>query len=194
MFIDLTVTIDRTRISETQPLSKLGHLGTHFDVMDKTFPLEYIRSVGRLIDISHLRDREVVPGDIGVPIARDEFIIFRTDYAIDIGYGGRDYNFKSAELSDEVVTHLLDKGVRLIGVDAASIQKPAKHLQVDRRCAEHNVFVVENLCNLDALANAVVEQAFTVYCAPLNVVGLTGLPCRVVADTKDAGGGEQSST
>jgi kynurenine formamidase len=182
IFIDLTVTIDRTGVTEPQPFNKVGHLGTHFDVMEKAFPLEYVRSVGRLVDISATRERELSVSDIRVPIERDEFIIFRTDYAIDIGYGGPDYNSKSANLSDEVVTYLLDRRIRLIGVDAASIQKPAKHFQVDHRCAAQNVFIVENLCHLDKLADVVGEQTFTIYCAPLNFRGLTGLPCRVVAE------------
>jgi kynurenine formamidase len=184
-FIDLTVTIDRTGITDAQPFNKLGHLGTHFDVMEKSFPLEYIRSVGRLIDISSTRERELAVSDIRVPIERDEFVIFRTNYATDIGYGGADYNFKSANLSDEVVTYLLDKGIRLIGVDAASIQKPAKHFLVDQRCAAQNVFIVENLCNLDKLADAVRDETFAIYCAPLNFRGLTGLPCRVVAEISE---------
>ena len=42
----------------------------------------------------------------------------------------------------------LEAGVSLIGVDAASLQKPAKHIQVDQRCAAQNVFIIENGNNL----------------------------------------------
>jgi kynurenine formamidase len=182
VLIDLTVTVDKQVVASMTVPSKLGHLGTHFDVMDKEFPLESVRRVGRLIDISALRDREVELADIKSPIERDEFVIFKTDYAVEIGYGGPNYNYRSAELSDDVVSHLLERKVSLIGVDAASIQRPAKHRQVDQRCAAENVFIVENLCNLDALAQAAGDRTFVVYCAPLNFRGLTGLPCRVVAE------------
>jgi kynurenine formamidase len=182
MLIDLTVTIDKQSIAGVTVPNKLGHLGTHFDVMDKEFPLEYLKRVGRLVDVSAIRSREVEASDIQSPVARGEFVIFRTNYAIEIGYGGADYNHKSADLSDGVVAHLLEQGVSLIGVDAASIQKPAKHFQVDQRCAAQNVFIVENLCNLDRLAQAAGSRTFVVYCAPLNFRGLTGLPCRVVAE------------
>ena len=182
MLIDLTVVIDKQAVASLTVPSKLGHLGTHFDVMGKEFPLDCVKRVGRLIDISAIRDREVRANDIPTSIEQDEFVIFRTDYAADIGYGGPDYNHKSAELSDDVVSYLLERRVSLIGVDAASIQRPAKHRAVDERCAAQNVFVVENLCNLEVLASTAAGHPFTVYCAPLNFRGLTGIPCRVVAD------------
>jgi kynurenine formamidase len=180
------VIIDKEVVASLTVPNKLGHLGTHFDVMEKEFPLECVKRVGRLVDISRIRDREIEVNDLQCSIEPGEFVIFRTDYAIEIGYGGPDYNYRSAELSDDVVSHLLERKVSLIGVDAASIQKPAKHRQVDMRCAAENVFVVENLCNLDALAQAAGDRPFVVYCAPLNFRGLTGLPCRVVADVPES--------
>jgi kynurenine formamidase len=182
MLIDLTVIIDKHVVAGMTVPSKLGHLGTHFDVMEKEFPLECVKRVGRLVDVSAIRGREVEVGDIQSPVGSGEFVIFRTNYALEIGYGGPEYNHKSAELSDDLVTYLLEQGVSLIGVDAASIQKPAKHFQVDQRCAARNVFIVENLCNLDKLAQVVGNSTFVVYCAPLNFRGLSGLPCRVVAE------------
>jgi kynurenine formamidase len=183
MLLDLTLAIDRTAAADDHPLRKLGHLGTHFDVLDKEFPLEYVKRTGRLIDISTIKDREVVIEDLHAAISPEDFVIFRTNLAIDVGYGAPEYNRRSAELSDDAVGFLLDRNISLIGVDAASIQKPSKHLEVDHRCAERNVFVVENLCNLEKLAPIVGDRPFVVYCAPLNFRGLTGLPCRVVADT-----------
>ena len=182
MLIDLTVTVDKHVVAGLTVPTKLGHLGTHFDVMNQEFPLECVKRVGRLLDITSIKNREVGLGDLQTSVEKDEFVIFRTDYAAEIGYGGPNYNFKSAELSDDVVTYLLERGVSLIGVDAASIQRPAKHRQVDERCAAQSVFVVENLCNLDALAKAAAGRSFTLYCAPLKFRGLTGIPCRVVAE------------
>jgi hypothetical protein len=52
--------------------------------------VEYITSTGRLIDVSGTRDRELEVSDIPAPIGRDEFVIFRTNNVIDIGYGGTD--------------------------------------------------------------------------------------------------------
>jgi kynurenine formamidase len=186
MLLDLSLSIDRTaQNADDSPLRKLGHLGTHFDVMEKEFPLEYLKRRGRLLDVSAIRGREVEVEDLKSPIEPGDFVIFRTNYATEIGYGSLAYNRASAELSDATVTYLLEKGISLIGVDAASIQPPAKHLAVDMRCAASNVFVVENLCNLQRLHELTADRAFTIYCAPLNLRGLTGLPCRVVAEVAE---------
>jgi hypothetical protein len=54
-----------------------GHAGTHFDVVNKTFPLESFKTRGKVIDISHIRDREVEVEDLGsVSIEVDDFVIF----------------------------------------------------------------------------------------------------------------------
>jgi kynurenine formamidase len=186
MLLDLSLSIDRTAQSaDDHPLRKLGHLGTHFDVMEKEFPLEYVKRRGRLVDIRTIRSREVAVGDIPSGIEPGDFVIFRTNYSTEIGYGSLVYNRTSAELSDAAVTHLLERKISLIGVDAAGIQSPAKHLAVDMRCAASDVFVVENLCNLARLSELAGNRAFTIYCAPLNMRGLTGLPCRVVADVAE---------
>jgi kynurenine formamidase len=181
VLIDLTLAIDR-KSADGQPLRNLGHLGTHFDIMDKEFPLHYVRRIGRLVDIRGVRDREIEVADLPSEIHSDEFVIFWTNYIEEIGYGGKTYDFTSAELSDALVAHLVTQPVSLIGVDAASIQRRDKHRQVDEYCAARNVFVVENLSNLECLSRAAGLEPFVVYCLPLNFRGLTGLPCRVVAD------------
>ena len=53
MFIDLTtkVTPKMTKDAQTNLDKALfGHLGTHFDVMNKEFPLEFIEREGIVLD------------------------------------------------------------------------------------------------------------------------------------------------
>lgn len=45
-------------------IGKLGHLGTHFDVMDKEFPLEYIKRKGIIFDVSSVQGRDIDITDI----------------------------------------------------------------------------------------------------------------------------------
>lgn len=156
-----------------------------FDIMDKIFSLDSFRTKGKLIDVSHLRDREVKVTDLAsVPIEEDDFVIFHTGYIEELGYFSRNYPLRSAELSDETVDYLIGRKVRMIGVDAAGAQKPKKHHKVDTRCAEHGVFIVENLTNLQKLL-ALSPREFTVFTAPLNRPDLTGQPCRVLAEIAD---------
>ena len=100
--------------------------------MNKTFPLESFKTRGKVIDISHIRDREVEVEDVGsVSIETDDFVIFHTGFINEFGYNTKPYMTRSAELSDRTVDYLLERKVRLIGVDAAGVQRVNKHAAVD---------------------------------------------------------------
>jgi kynurenine formamidase len=162
-----------------------GHLGTHFDVMDKTFPLSSFRTRGKLVDITHIRDREVEIADIAeYGFGEGDTALFYTGYVSEYGYATPVYWKKSAELSDEAVAYLADRKVRLIGVDAAGAQKPKKHHQIDQYCADRNIFIIENMDNLRALPSSP-KDSFMIYTLPLRRMGVTGLPCRVLAEVAD---------
>lgn len=54
MKIDITLLVTPKMAKEAQENLKkalTGHLGTHFDVMNKTFPLEYTELEGIVFDI-----------------------------------------------------------------------------------------------------------------------------------------------
>ena len=67
MFIDLTLEITpeiREKAQTNQDRTIGGHLGTHFDVMDKKLPLEFIEWKGIVLDVSNIRNREININDI----------------------------------------------------------------------------------------------------------------------------------
>lgn len=53
---------------------------------------------------------------------------------------------------------------------------------MDQYCADHHVFVVENLCHLDIVLNQKSFQSCYINTYPVNYSDMTGLPCRVVAE------------
>ena len=63
----------------------------------------------------------------------------------------------------------------MIGVDRSGIRNGTDHPKADNYCAEHGVFVVENLVNLDKLRAEVGDRDFIVHI-------YTGIPSRVVAE------------
>ncbi len=183
MLIDLTLKITKEMLSnigkKDNSIFASGHIGTHFDVMDKEFPLEYMRLQGKLIDVSNIRGREIEIDDITpVNIEENDFVIFKTDYILETDYGSTEYFKKHPELSDPLIDHLISKKISLIGIDTAGIKRGSKHTPADQYCADNGIFVIENLNNL----NAVEKSTFLVYCLPMNVQGLSGLPCRVIAE------------
>ncbi|SCM79269.1 putative cyclase [uncultured Sporomusa sp.] len=192
MKIDLSVTVTEeilqlmssmTATGQIPPVVQFGHIGTHFDVMNKKFPLENTERRGILFDVSHVKEREIAASDINLDkITEHDFIMFYTGCLQENKFGTAEYLQTQLELSDALITALVNKKVSMIGIDFPGIRKPAEHFRADQYCADNGVFVIENLANLEILLAAAKGQQFLVHTYPVNYEGLTGLPCRVVAE------------
>ena len=91
MLIDVTLRITPKMAADAQGNEKralVGHLGTHFDVMDKEFPLEYTERKGVVFDVSKVKDRDIDVRDIDPDrIRKDLFVGFYTGCIEEQGYG-----------------------------------------------------------------------------------------------------------
>lgn len=183
MLIDITLKITPKMVSDAQGNEKkslTGHLGTHFDVMNKEFPLEYTERRGIIFDVSHVKGRDIDISDVDLDrIEEGMFTAFYTGFIEEQGYGGKIYFTEHPQLSHALIDALLEKKITMIGVDFAGIRRGKEHTPKDQYCADRGVFVVENLCGLSRLL--VSTREFTACTYPMNYVGMTGLPCRVVA-------------
>ena len=184
MLIDITLPVTPEMLATAwtnTAKSLVGHLGTHFDVMDKEFPLEYTARKAVVFDVSHIRDREITPSDVALEqVGADMFVAFYTGYVHEVEYGTSQYFKEHPQLSEALIDALLEQKVSIIGIDCAAIRKGEAHIPTDQRCADHGVFVVENLWGLDAVLAA--GAKFTARTYPMRFAGVTGLPCRVVAE------------
>ncbi len=183
MKIDITLKITPKMVVDAQGNEKkalVGHLGTHFDVMNKEFPLEYTERKGIVFDVSKVKNRDIEITDIDMnKVTNDMFVCFYTGFIEEEGYGTRKYFTEHPQLSNELIDALLQKEVSIIGVDFAGIRRGKEHTPIDQYCADHGVFIVENLCNLcNVLKN---RDTFIANTYPMNYANMTGLPCRVVA-------------
>ncbi len=184
MLIDITVPISRERLEQafhSRNDALVGHIGTHFDVMDKTFPLDDTERSGIVFDVSEVGNRDIDLADIDIAaVERDMFVAFYTGFIERCGYGEEGYFSTHPQLSYALIDALLDRGISIIGVDCGGIRRGSEHTPVDQHCADRGVFVVENLCNLGEL----IKQGgrFTAHTYPMNWAGVTGLPCRVTAE------------
>lgn len=186
MLIDITMKIT-PKFADGAPgnenKSLVGHLGTHFDVMEEEFPLSYTRRAGIVFDVAAAQDRDIDIPDIDLDrVEKDMFVAFRTGYIERIGYGSRTYFSEHPQLSKALIEALLEKGVSVIGLDFAGVRRGAEHVPTDRHCAKKGTFIIENLCNL----NAVLDRGgkFLAHTYPMNFTGITGLPCRVIAEVE----------
>jgi kynurenine formamidase len=185
MFIDITVTVTPQMILDARKHADNvldGHLGTHFDVMNKEFPLEYIEREGIVFDVSEVENKEIVAEDIDLEkVEPDTFVAFYSGFIEAEGYGGKKYFTEHPQLSDELIDALLDKSVSIIGVDFAGVRRGKEHTPKDQYCADRGVFIVENLCNLKEVLCGAKSKNFVANTYPVNYLAMTGLPCRVVA-------------
>lgn len=191
MKIDLTLEISKELLSsnlkkainEDKAFGAIGHIGTHFDIMDKEFPLDYINRTGKIFNVSHIRNNEISLKDIDLnEIKENNFVIFYTGYLRDMGYGTAEYLTNHPELSKELIDYLISKKVSLIGIDAPGVKRSSEHRYIDQYCADRDVFIVENINNLDLLWSEAKNNPFTMYTFPLNIKGTTGLTSRVIAE------------
>ena len=184
MLIDITTKITPKIVKDdpgTVNPSLAGHIGTHFDVMDEEFPLAYTKRNGVIFDVSSVTQRDIEIGDIRLEdVEKDMFVAFYTGYIEEIGYGGKEYFSNHPQLSKTLIEALLEKGVSIIGLDFAGVRRGAEHIPTDRHCAQKGTFIIENLCNLKSVLHN--GSKFIAHTYPMNYVGITGLPCRVIAE------------
>ncbi|WP_322503757.1 hypothetical protein [Clostridium sp. LIBA-8841] len=90
MLIDITLKITPKMITDAQRNEKkalVGHLGTHFDVMNKEFPLDYTERKGIIFNVKNIKDRDI---DID-KVDKDMSVAFYTGFIENHGYGGKTY-------------------------------------------------------------------------------------------------------
>ena len=99
MLIDITLKITPKMVKDAQGNEKkalVGHLGTHFDVMNKEFPLEYTRRKGIIFDVSNITERDIEITDIDLSkVEKDMFVAFYTGFIEKEGYEADDPNIHS---------------------------------------------------------------------------------------------------
>ena len=184
MLIDITLNVTPQMLGtawDNTAKSLIGHLGTHFDVMDKEFPLEYTSRKAVLFDVSNVREREIAISDINLDLVQaDMFVAFRTGFVEEVAYGTQEYFKEHPQLSYELIDVLLEKNISIIGVDCAGIRRGTEHVPIDQKCANRGIFVIENLWDLQKVLDK--NNEFIAKTYPMRISGITGLPCRVIAE------------
>lgn len=199
MLIDLSIRLDdqtpaypgdpKIQITQTETVESEGylghsvllgtHTGTHIDAPAHMIasgdllggiPLNCFIGEGKLVDaftIEAVERAMVKSGDI---------VFFCTGMSTD--YYEPRYFTDYPVMPNEVADYLINKGVKLVGVDACSVDNESEFL-IHKKLLGAGIPIVENLTNLEQLRN----KNFQVYALPLNL-NLDGAPARVIAETK----------
>ena len=58
-------------------MASFGHLGTHFDIMNKEFPLSYTKRIGVVFDVSGVTNEDIELSYFGLlKVNQDIFVAF----------------------------------------------------------------------------------------------------------------------
>jgi len=169
----------------------VNHLGTHIEVpfhlrkdgLDLTeFPLDRTVGTTRLLDVGHpppghaltLEEIKTAAYKAG-GVEEGELVFVRTGW--DKAWGTDDY-LKSPWVRPEALDWLVRQGMVLFGIDAAGVEELTNEMHDSHYALfDHNVALMENLRNLEALGN---RKTFVSVCTPISVKGLEAFPVRVI--------------
>ncbi|HHY17858.1 MAG TPA: cyclase family protein [Firmicutes bacterium] len=190
----------------------ITHTGTHLDApwhfgptaegrpaktIDQV-PLEWCYGDGVLLDLRHKKKGEIIgQDDLAAELARIDYTVKPGDIVLamvlggDLYLGDPDYPDMGAGLDGDAVLWLLDKGVKIIGTDAwsldISLSLMAQQYREGKRefiWPAHFAGRVREYCHIEKLAN--LEQlpqpyGFKLACFPVKIARASAAWCRAVA-------------
>lgn len=187
------------------------HIGTHIDYSfhygtksenrtSKTInelPLEWCLSDGVVLDFTHKGPGEIISKEdclnaiekINYKLKQNDIVLLRT--GADKFFGTKDYLTNYPGVSPELIEFLLDKGVKIIGIDTLGFDRPYKFMMSDFLRTKNPQYLwpahffgrireyahIERLTNLNLLPNF----GFKVVCFPVKIKDVGASWARVVA-------------
>ena len=194
-----------------EEIQAITHTGTHVDApyhygptsegkparTIDLVPLEWCFAPGVVLDMRHKAAGEFIEvADLQAALAKIEYRLRPLDIVLlqtgaDKRLGSRDY-FAQPGLGREGVLWLVEQGVRVIGIDAYTLDRPFADMVADFRRTGKGEYIwpahfagitreycqIEKLANLDLLPR---PHGFHVSCLPVKIAGASAGWCRAVA-------------
>ena len=162
---------------------KMGmHAGTHLDL-----PAHMLNDQRQIsdIDLAYLNGRAKLLNAVGEKvitvkdkyknlIEKDDIIIIYTGFAEK--YGTKEYYTEHPVISEELAELLINKEIKILGFDLPSPDRSP--FKIHQKLFNNNIFILENLCNLDQLPEF---KSFKFFLFPLKVRA-EAAPCRAAAE------------
>jgi len=189
------------------------HSGTHLDApyhyhptMDSGMPsmtigevpLEWCYNDAVILDFRHKRDGErITVTDVEQELQRIEYSIKPLDIVLvqtgaDQFWGTEEYLVKGAGMDRDSTMYLLEKGVKVVGIDAWSWDRPLPYLAKEFKetgnakviWEAHFAGIEIGYCHMEKMANLSAvgrSSGFTLACFPVNIKGASAGWTRPVA-------------
>ncbi|HEU5280402.1 MAG TPA: cyclase family protein [Gammaproteobacteria bacterium] len=159
-----------------------NHTGTHIDFpahvisggkTSDNFGLASLIGDGIIIEVPNEQPSITAPFIKNLSILKNDIVFFKTSNSAISKH--QPYTEKYVYLEKDAAIALLEKGVKIVGVDYISIDHAkADDLPVHHTLLSRDVLIVEGL----ELANAPIGRC-KIYIIPLNIQAKDGLPARV---------------
>ncbi len=198
-----------------EEIRAITHTGTHVDApyhyaptsegrpartIDEV-PLEWCFAPGVVIDVRHKAAGEFITvDDLKAALAKIEYALQARDIVMlqtgaDKRLGSADY-FAQPGLGREGTLWLVEQGVKVIGIDAYTLDRPFANMRADYERTRDGRFIwpahfagitreycqIEKLANLDLLP---APHGFYVSCLPVKIARASAAWCRAVALVPD---------
>jgi arylformamidase len=161
-----------------------AHTGTHVDA-----PCHFLKNGNTLEDVPlnvmmgrayvlHLPDVDLITAAVleqaEIP-PRTRRVLFKTRNSDYWARGETEFQTDFVALSADGAEYLVDRGVKLVGIDYLSIAP------FDDGAPTHKILLKANVLILEGLNLSEVSQGrYTFYCLPLNLQGVDGAPARAI--------------
>ena len=113
MYYDLTLKITPELMkdaNQNEIITLFKHIGTHFDVMDQKFPLDYLHLSAVIFNVSLIQNHDIEINDIKLDFIQEiMFIAFYTRFNKEAGYDTARYFKEHPPLSKKLVEALIQK-------------------------------------------------------------------------------------
>lgn len=176
--------IDEGAEANVSKLNMCVHTGTHVDA-----PFHFLQEGNTVEQLSlklltgrayvlHLPEVDVITRDVlegsGIP-PRTRRVLFRTRNSDLWKAEVTDFQSGYVGVSSDGAKYLVNRGVKLIGVDYLSVAP------YDSAKATHQILLEAGIVVVEGLDLSKVSQGrYTLYCLPLKIVGCDGAPARAI--------------
>ncbi len=129
--------------TQSDAVNAIGHVGTHIDCYTKQPKKKEYKVSAEVIDCrQHMPSKE----ELAFYSFRNKALVLYTGAMAQCNYGTKEYGEVQTFLDEHVLEAILADAPQFILIDGCGIgQHGEEHIRFDKKCEDHDCFVVENI-------------------------------------------------
>ena len=165
--------------NQSDAVNAIGHVGTHIDCYTKEPKKKEYKVAAEVIDCRrHMPNMK----DLALYSFKNKALVLYTGAMAQYNYGTKEYAEAQTFLDEHVLEAILADAPQFILIDGCGIgQHGEEHIRFDKKCEDHDCFVVENIWLEEPWAKKMRAMEIKIKLASES----TGKPCDVYAQVTD---------